>query len=322
MPDLAISVVIPARDAAATIGEQLAALSRQRIGEPWEVLVCDNGSGDDTAAVVAGWQERVPGLRLVDARTAANAGEARNLGVAAAASPLVAFCDADDVVADDWLAQVVSSLRDAALIGCLSELSSLNPHRGAEETSGPLYRWDSPPGLPFASSRAMAVHRDAFLAVGGFDPALRVGEDADLSWRLQLAGTAIAACPGAVVHVRHRDSLVGTIRQWFRYGRAQSQLAARFAQAGVPSAAATGSRADTIPAASSAGPAGGAWRRRMHRLGHLRDWRDLQPLLQRNARRLGLWWGARFGERLPPYDGSTAPARGSIGPGEGEATAG
>jgi glycosyltransferase involved in cell wall biosynthesis len=62
-----ISVIVPARDAAATIGGQLAALAAQRYEGSWEVIVADNGSADATATVADRWIGRIPGLRVVTA---------------------------------------------------------------------------------------------------------------------------------------------------------------------------------------------------------------------------------------------------------------
>src|SRR5688500_9296124 len=97
------SVVVPVRDGAATIGEQLAALAQQDFPGSWEVVVADNGSRDGTADVVRSFRDRLPGLRLVDASARPGASHARNAGAAAATGEVLAFCDADDVVDPGWL---------------------------------------------------------------------------------------------------------------------------------------------------------------------------------------------------------------------------
>src|SRR5690606_10578144 len=94
-----ISVVIPARDAARWIDAQLGALACQEVPVPWEVVVADNGSTDDTVARAEAWADRLP-VRVVDASGRPGPNHARNQGTAAARGDLLLYCDADDVVQD------------------------------------------------------------------------------------------------------------------------------------------------------------------------------------------------------------------------------
>ena len=81
-PDsIALSVVIPCHNSERTIGEQLDALTRQRIDGEWEVVVVDDGSTDDTCGVVVGYRDR---LNLVLVRSEGGPtgpARARNVGV-------------------------------------------------------------------------------------------------------------------------------------------------------------------------------------------------------------------------------------------------
>src|SRR5690242_355556 len=99
-----LSVVIAAFDAQHTLGEQLDALAGQDVGFAFEVLVCDNGSRDATPALVRRRQEHEPWLRLVDASARRGPSAARNIGAGHARGRFLAFCDADDVVGQGWLA--------------------------------------------------------------------------------------------------------------------------------------------------------------------------------------------------------------------------
>ena len=86
-----ITVVVPARNAAETLTATLDSLLGQSVGPP-RVLVVDDASEDDTAAVArtAGVQHVLPG-------PGRGPGAARNVGILAATTPLIAFCDADDL---------------------------------------------------------------------------------------------------------------------------------------------------------------------------------------------------------------------------------
>src|SRR5512140_3870131 len=90
-----LSVIIACLNAATTLGTQLDALARQSSPVPWELLICDNGSTDATVAVALRYQDRIPGLRVVDASGVRGAGAARNQGAEEARGEWLAFCDAD-----------------------------------------------------------------------------------------------------------------------------------------------------------------------------------------------------------------------------------
>ena len=61
-----ISVVIPCFNDEETIGSQLEAVAKQAWSGEWEVVVSDNGSRDNTLAIVEQFRERLPNLRVVD----------------------------------------------------------------------------------------------------------------------------------------------------------------------------------------------------------------------------------------------------------------
>src|SRR5205823_92310 len=79
-----ISVVVPVRNCAPYIGEQMAALANQTYTGPWEVLVVDNGCTDRSMKVVEGWRDMLPRLEIVDASKRRGLNHARNMGVSAA----------------------------------------------------------------------------------------------------------------------------------------------------------------------------------------------------------------------------------------------
>jgi glycosyltransferase involved in cell wall biosynthesis len=96
----AVSVIVPCRNSAETVGAAVRTALAQSI-PPLEVLVVDDASTDQSAEVA-----RAAGARLVTGCTRRNAGGARNAGIEAAKGDVLAFLDADVEVAPDWLAMV------------------------------------------------------------------------------------------------------------------------------------------------------------------------------------------------------------------------
>lgn len=227
-----VSVVIPCRNAAGTLAAQLEALLRQTYRGPWDVLVSDNGSTDATRQIAEGYADRLPGLRVIDSGDRPGAGYARNVAAAASTADRLAFCDADDEVAPDWLEQMMLALDRNPFVAGRLDAVQLNSHRAIRSRTLPqssmLQESAFGPGLPHASAENMGVERSLFESVGGFDPEVRILEDTDLCWRIQLAGTPLAFAPEVVVNVRLRSTFSGMWRQGRDYGRADALLRERF----------------------------------------------------------------------------------------------
>jgi glycosyltransferase involved in cell wall biosynthesis len=103
-----ISVVIACLNEVHTLGEQLDALSRQQWHD-WEVIIADNGSTDGTQELARSFADRL-NITVLDASDEPGSGYARNEGARAASGDALLFPDADDVVADDWLAHMGQAL--------------------------------------------------------------------------------------------------------------------------------------------------------------------------------------------------------------------
>lgn len=222
-----ISVVIAALNADRYLGEQLDALAAQNYPEETEILVCDNGSHDGTRDLVEARRSLDPTIRLIDASARPGAGFARNVGVQNATADLIAFCDADDVVAPGWLAAMAAASAKHAVVAGRVEAERLNPRWTQAARQVPEGIQDSS-FLPFAGAGNLAIRKEAFLSVRGFSPEQKVLEDVDLCWRLQLAGYHLGYTPEALVHMRLRRSIGGIYRQGHAYGEARAQLERRY----------------------------------------------------------------------------------------------
>ena len=229
-----LSVVIPCLNEERTIGGQLDALTAQAWSEPWEVIVADNGSSDGSTAIVETYRNRIEHLRVVDAGAVRGAAYALNVGCEAARGEAVAFCDADDVVAPNWVRVIGESLLSHDVVACRQDYRTVNPHwlsaarANAFEHGLPTVAFA--PDLYHAGSGGLGLLRRHHEAIGGFDTALPVVYDTDYCIRLQLQlGLRIVYLPDAVVHVRLRQTPRYAFKQAYSYSVWNGLLAKRYA---------------------------------------------------------------------------------------------
>ena len=117
--DPAVSVLLPAWNAAATLAPCLRSLVRQTL-DAWECVLVDDGSTDDTCAVALEAARRDPRVRVVSIPHAGIVG-ALETGLAACRAPYVARMDADDLMSRRRLALQTRLLDGApglAAVGC------------------------------------------------------------------------------------------------------------------------------------------------------------------------------------------------------------
>ncbi len=231
---LDVSVVIPARNAVATLGECLRALASQSLpAHRFEVLVVIDGPDDATAEVAHGL-----GARVIP-ESAAGAAAARNSGVRAARGTWIAFTDADCVPTRGWLRALLTAV-DAAGTGDQPALGSAGPTIGIESRSAAAKFVDMTGGLhaerhlahgryPWAPTANVLYRRAALLEVGGFDSRFVSYEGCDLHTRLRRkVGGGFDLAPNALVYHRHRDGWRAYWRQQRNYGRGYAQFFLRY----------------------------------------------------------------------------------------------
>ncbi|GAA0677012.1 hypothetical protein FHT00_002551 [Sphingomonas insulae] len=191
MTDPVVSVVVPSYNGVAFIGETLESLGRQTLRE-WEAIVIDDGSTDDTRALVRAWPD--PRVRLIE--RAENGGPvlARNAGIAAVRGRYVAGLDQDDLCLPDRLARQVAYLeghRDVVLVG--SQARQLRDGRVSSMQYAPLTTPDLIAWLtwienPIVWSTVM-MRTDAARSLDPFSrPELIYAEDFDLYHRIARLG--------------------------------------------------------------------------------------------------------------------------------------
>lgn len=250
-----VSVLIPAHNAARTIGLCLDALAQQS-RPPDEVVVVDNASTDGTAQVASGFRGRLPGLRVV---MGGRLGEpvARNRSLEEATGEVLAFTDADCVPQADWLQNAVRALWEwpdcAAVAG---RVVGHQPRRLTERylsvTAFPTpcapAVWEGvglPPPTFYTAN--LVIRRAALERVGAFDPTLATGCDVDLCVRLLRTGYRVLYDPRLVVAHMQRDTLPKAMRRLFQYGVGVPSWFRKWAESGVWLTA-PGGRAVRLPA--------------------------------------------------------------------------
>jgi glycosyltransferase involved in cell wall biosynthesis len=232
-----VSVVIPCFDAAAFLAKQLQALAGQQGVEPFEVVIVDDGSTDGSAAVAEVHRSSFGALTLAREPHRGCVATARNLGARRAVGRYLLFCDADDVVGPGWVAAMRSALVAQDIVAGRLDFHRLNPTWIAALADGRQatgLQQTSPPWLPFAGGGNLAIRREVFEAIDGFDTAMPALEDTDLCFRVQLQGHRLAFEPAALVHVRLRHSFRGTYRQGRSWGYGSVALYHRFRTHGMP----------------------------------------------------------------------------------------
>lgn len=194
---LAVSIIVPAHNAAATLAETVASVQAQTHSR-WEIIIVENGSTDDTLRVGAELAASDSRIRIV--RSAAQGvSHARNRGLELAQHDWVLFLDADDWILPRHLAALTSILATRPLLDAV--------HCGWRRVSPSGETLIEQIGSPdedlfpfFARTCAFAIHacivrRSAVLEVGGFDVTLRTCEDWDVWQRIARAGARFALHP-------------------------------------------------------------------------------------------------------------------------------
>ncbi len=189
----------------------------------FEVIVVDDGSSDDTAAIAheCGYPPiSTPNRGLSNAR---------NTGLEAASGEIVAYLDCDARPDRDWLRYLVASFQATDHVGIGGP--NIPPPDGwvadcvANAPGGPVHVLLSDREAEHIPGCNMAFLRQQLADVGGFDSRFRAaGDDVDICWRLQERGETLGFSAGAVVWHRARDSVRAYWRQQIGYGKAEALL--------------------------------------------------------------------------------------------------
>lgn len=200
-----VTAVVPTHNRSRLLTQTLAAVRGQR-GVSLEVVVVDDGSTDDTAAVVEALGD--DRIRLIRHERPLGVSSARNHGAAEARGDWLAFCDDDDLWAPDKLQSQIAAAEStgaswvyagAVKVNRMLRIVGGEPPPSPDELLGRLPEWNLMPG----GSSNVLVKASAFDASGGFDPTLVNLADWDLWNRLAPLGRPACVCEPLVGYRIH-----------------------------------------------------------------------------------------------------------------------
>lgn len=210
-----VSVIIACYNVTKTLPLQLEALSRQEDAPSFEVILSDNGSDDDLMALADDWADRLD-LHYVWSGQIRGAAYARNVGMSIAKADKWLFCDADDVVAPDWVGCGATMLDSVPVFSggaahvddsdLDASLDKIWTRFGPSRRYQPIVAATEPSEWPIIMGGNFGIRRVVALAVGGFDAAMERGvEDNDLAIRLEKVGTFVTGGSTTILYRKRKD---------------------------------------------------------------------------------------------------------------------
>ncbi|HVY60905.1 MAG TPA: glycosyltransferase, partial [Planctomycetota bacterium] len=232
-----VSVVVATYNGGATLRETLETLGRMTYPD-YEVIVIDDGSKDDSAAIAREFVRADPsrnGNVVLIQQPNKGLSAARNRGIEAATGEIVAYCDSDVAVDPDWLYYLVSAMgTERGPLGGAGGPNLPPPGDGriaaavAASPGGPTHVLVDDVTAEHVPGCNMAFWKSALVEVGGFDPRFHAaGDDVDICWRIQDRGLKLGYAPSAIVWHHRRNSAKAYLRQQRGYGEAEAELAAK-----------------------------------------------------------------------------------------------
>jgi len=219
VPD--VSLIVPVRQEAATLGRFLGSLATLEPG-PAEIVICDGGSTDASPDIVRRWASVDPRIRLIEDADA-YPGRARNLGILAATHEWIALTDAGTIVPPDWLHRLIEardrSGRADVVYGTYEPILESPMQQAAALAFLAPARLDGGGYTRGPSTASMLMRRSVWDAVGGFPEHLRAAEDLVFFGRVARTDARCAAAPKAAVQWQLPSSIHAVFRRFRVFSR-------------------------------------------------------------------------------------------------------
>ena len=242
-----ISIIVTCFNEEDNIRECLHSLIQQDYKDgPFEIIVSDGGSTDDTQSIVKSFIKDYPYISLV-VETKKGTAAGRNAGVKASRYDYIAFIDADCEAPQNWLSTLVFSyealsLKDETIIAVGG--TNVSPKNAGPFTQAIGIALDSFPGsfnsvqgrifgqsvyVSSLSNLNVLYRKEVIEDIGLYDESLlSEAEDADLNYRLSSAGYKLVYIPHSFVWHKMRPTPKTWLKNMFRYGKGRGRLLKRY----------------------------------------------------------------------------------------------
>jgi glycosyltransferase involved in cell wall biosynthesis len=223
-----ISVVIPCYNAENTIMNCLKALSKQDIGEPFEIIVVDS-SQDATPQII---RDNFPQVKLIHFDQRTDHGSARNIGIARAQGNIICLVDSDCVVCEDWLKRMLANhqLPGISVVG--GPIINGNPETvvswaGYMLEFNDLLSRSEPEVVGHVGTGNVSYKREILEKYKFLNATLYAHVDLYFHWTICQDGVKILFDPHITVHHYHRPTLKGFLLHQHKIGRGTVQVLKR-----------------------------------------------------------------------------------------------
>ena len=195
-----ISCIVPVFNGVRYLAEALESILNQTY-RPLEIIVVDDGSTDQTPAVIRRYSDRIRSIHQDNAGPA----KARNRGLGESGGDFVAFLDADDLWHPEKLERQAARFRARPELDvCVTHVQNFwIPELEKEKVRLQNHRFAQP--LPGYAMQALLARRSVFERVGRFDDSLRAADDTDWFLRAFEQGAVLEILPDVLVHRRLHD---------------------------------------------------------------------------------------------------------------------
>jgi len=195
----------------------------------YDIIVVNDGSKDKTANIVFDLSENSKRIQLIDLQENRGRGFARHAGVNKAKGDYIVFIDADITLPESWLAKIIPHLGKYDAVGGIAV-----PDGDVTYICQKFKLEPKPMPHTTGITGNNVIYKGEFLKKIKLDPEMRSGEDTDLNWRLQEAGSKIKLIEDLFVTHEENISFKKSLKKFFSYGTGATKLFKKYKRLRLP----------------------------------------------------------------------------------------